>query len=224
MSAQTDLDLNGQAEALADRAMTWIGDNKTLQALKDSDEITYRYDCANHIFYVQKPDGINVKFGHILMREGIKRNANAAAVDLKSIGGEYWALCAISDHPETDTVELAPHVTNATLIHEAVHYMDFARTGYKPAPFASGDMNNLAQNYYNTPWEFNAFFHEGLYSFKRDFHLVRLNDPCRDRAILRHLTNGAYWSSHFIYSLNRTYRQKVFRRYGGIYAHLAAYE
>lgn len=50
------------------------------------------------------------------------------------------------------------------LIHEITHYIDRKRSNTKlTKPYASGE------DYYNSPMEFNAFFHQGLYGVAQVF-------------------------------------------------------
>ena len=222
MSVETDLELNKQADTLATSAMQWLSQNKTLLAMDQSSENIRQYDCPDYKIYVQETHGPKVKFGHLIMREGIPRGANAAIIDLGTIGGTGWALCAINDHPASTSSELAQHVINSTLVHEATHYLDFVRTHHKPVSYKDADANDLRRKYYTKPHEFNAFYHEGLYCFLRDIGSIVIQQQVGSPIALRHLTNDAYWPLHFVNGLTPRYWRKLIRRYARTYLHLLA--
>jgi hypothetical protein len=143
MSVETDLELNKQAETQAASALQWISQNKTLLAMEQGRENICQRDCADCKILVQWNDGPDVKFGHIIMHEGKSRTANAALLDLGTVGCEGWALCAISNHPTSTSSELAQHVINSTLVHEATHYLDIMRTHHKPVSYKGSSVNRV---------------------------------------------------------------------------------
>lgn len=221
MTVQTDLNFNARAEALADQALAWIAKNRSIHAMDSGDETIVLTEYADCILYTQKPEGNGIKFGHLVMRSGHPRAANAAVKDFPTTDGSIqWVLCAVSDCTDSEMDELAQHVSNSTMVHEATHCLDFLRTVHRPEPFESSHMSELTSKYYNTPHEYNAFFHEGLYSFLRDIDLVKMRlkqipqaSTYRRKHLLRQLiANDSYWQVHFVNGLRGKYRRKFIRR------------
>jgi hypothetical protein len=64
----------------------------------------------------------------------------------------------VNSPPTSDADQLGLEFTEADMIHEATHYLDFTRLKHRFAQFDLDHLDDLSGKYYNTPQEFNAFF------------------------------------------------------------------
>jgi hypothetical protein len=178
-------------------------------------------DRARHVWYTQRLEGPRVKFGHMVMRPGVPKFAQAAVSDfLLEDGSLHWVLCAVSDHPSSLDAPLGSHVYKPALVHEAAHCLNFTSSGHKPLSFQAHHADDLASHYYNTPHEFNAFFHQGLFLFLADLEMIR-SLYCRIRTSGRYARNqffsrllygDGYWPIFFVNGLRGKYNRKLRRR------------
>jgi len=240
MTVRSDIEANKAAELIADAGIQWFRQNRSVAAMEAGYEPIVGYDVPRDGFicYSQPLVGPAVKFAHAVMRPGIPRFANAGArllpFELPAKGAlkamappdGQWTISAFSDHSSDKNDLLAPYLTESTLVHEATHVID-GRRGCRHRPgFNESDRADLANLYYSTPHEYNAYFHQGLFAFLRDLPLVAANlrhravraGPGGERAcvrsgLLQTLARGSYWDIHFYFGLNAAYRRKFLRRF-----------
>jgi hypothetical protein len=232
MTIETDIAFNKKACDLADEAAAWFSANGSLAPLDTGPEpillVDFGDNAPDRVWYIPSLDREGMKFGYIVMKPGYRRFAEAAVSDFAREGKPTeWVLCAVSDHPEKADSLLPKHVTRPFLIHEATHYLDFTGSTHKPDPFKSVHADNLGRYYYNTPHEFNAFFHQGLAIFIADLEMQRhlyARIPgrlfaSRAQFFYRLLYGDGFWPIHFVHGLNRRYRRKMIRRFYRIFDH-----
>jgi hypothetical protein len=224
MSIETDLAFNQRACEIADQASAWFAANGSVDAMDNGPEPICGTDCGDRapdrVWYTQVMNKDGVKFGYVVMKPGFPRLATAAVSDFYPENERIWAVCAVADHPADRHTPLAPHVFKPDLVHEATHWLDFTTYGYKPVAFQIKHMDDLTSHYYNKAHEFNAFYHQGLYQFLADLHLVEpfyrrsllAGRPTRNQFFSHLIQNDAYWPIHFVHGLRGTYARKFRRR------------
>jgi hypothetical protein len=224
MTLETDLVFNWKASELADRALAWLAVNHSIAAMDAGSKSITKHDFgdrADRVWYTQRLEGPGIKFGHLVMKPGVLKFAQAAVCDFpRGDGSLYWMLCAVSDHPSSLDAPLAPRVCKTILVHEAAHCLNFTSSGHKPLSFQAHHADDLASYYYNTLHEFNAFFHQGLFLLLADLEMIR-SLYCRTRNSGRYARNqffsrllygDGYWPIFFVNGLRGKYNRKFRRR------------
>ena len=219
MTGKTDIQTNREALEIAHRAMDWVDKFPTIGAMEGHQDGFALIDRPEfpYIAVVQFESDNEVKFGHIIMREGKHPHAKAGAMDVYHPDGTVtWVILGYSPHTEDRTLQLAQHLKMDSLVHEATHVIDGLRTAWRGARFSEAQMSNLSK-YYCSPHEFNAHFHQGLFLFLNDLDRIRFSyqqisfqSSGRIAIIERALIE--YWSGHFLGHLNRKYARKMRKR------------
>jgi hypothetical protein len=242
MTTETDFTANDAAEEIANQAFTWFMANRSIQAMIDSLDITIRFespleDCRYH---TQPLNELDIRYGHIIKNQGVKRCSRAAAKRLSPNqplleeihynSKEHWILCSVSEHPPNNTDDLTIGLTHSILVHEAIHILDGKQGYITHGGFQNEHMGNLQEKYYSTPHEFNAYYHQGLYAFRRNLPRIKVilsrynnqNSPKiqKKNQLRRMLYDGIYWEGHFLMGMNNKYRRKFIRRYMKLCMHL----
>jgi hypothetical protein len=138
-------------------------------------------------------------------------------------------LPADVDTKNLQQVEIRHH--KDAVVHEFSHYL--YRKAH-PGDRSGGDgtydemLAGKWGQYFNTPQEFNSFYHQGLSRLLSAFRAALGAGPGHVREVLRDGFEGFYatalrrnyWRRDFLSGLNRQYTQKMKSRLKGVYSHL----
>jgi hypothetical protein len=153
MTAYTDMKANREAVEIANQAMHWMARFPTLGAMEMHPDGFSQIDRPEfpYISVIEFGSDTEVKFGHIIMREGKRRCAKAGAMDIHHPDGSItWVICSYSCHTRDRGQQLGQHLQLDSLVHEAIHVIDGRRTPWRGDRFSENMIDDL-QRYYCTP-------------------------------------------------------------------------
>ena len=156
-----DMRLHAEARELANAIGRWVIDNNAETPVKD---LFYKRSLRDGVCYLKNVRTMGIEgyddlnFGFV---EGGESDAfMATGTDERRPA--YFVFVKVPDAGEK--VDAMYSIRWEHLIHELTHYIDRRRSGTRlEKPHGSGE------EYYNSPMEFNAYFHQGLYTVMNRF-------------------------------------------------------
>lgn len=152
--ADTDQKYQMEAQHIAKEIGMWLSKANESTPLKDIAQVFKRLDDT--IYAVNAGvAGEQYKDLYIGFMQS-QRNEGYMAISNTPIREYFIVLSTTSDPAEM--VDAIYGVKWPVLIHEIVHYLDRKRSNTTPSKTYDG-----AEEYYNSPMEYNAYFQQGLY-------------------------------------------------------------
>lgn len=156
-----DLRYQIEARELAHEIGRWVIENNADTPIKD---LFFKRSLREGVAYLKSVRSMGIE-GYDDLSFGFVEGGQAdafLATGTDERRPAYFVFMKVPDVGEKTDVMYSirwPH-----LIHELTHYLDRKRSGTRlTKPYDSGE------EYYNSPMEFNAYFHQGLYELSLRF-------------------------------------------------------
>lgn len=155
-----DMRLHAEARELANKIGRWVIDHNAEVPIKD---LFHKRSLRDGVCYIKSVYSMGIE-GYDDLSFGFLESGSSDACLMMGTDENrpaYFVFIKIPDAGEK--IDALYSVRWEHLIHELTHYIDRKRSGTKQKPYGS------ASEYYNSPMEFNAYFHQGLYAVLNNF-------------------------------------------------------
>lgn len=206
--AISDHSFQSEAQHIAKEVGVWLAKANEEAPLKD---VATRFARGNEEIYAinAKVAGDQYDDLYIGFTKG-EPNEGYMAIT-KTSPRKYFVVANVNNDPANIT-DVIYSIKWSVLIHEITHYLDRKRSNTVP----DGRHKDSAEQYYNSPMEYNAYFQEGFYRI--------LNDVERNSSILNDISFGAFmekFRGHFnlewLYYMTDDTKKRFRKRMYGLY-------